>query len=268
MTNPICVSGMAALSWDLADEIPMYARTGTELVGLPAVKVAEFGAARLGDLLQESRLGLGYLVHPLSAHPDDDAGWAAQLEVLAAGVRDAQALGADVVYLTSGPSGNLEWERAAAGFTARLAPVVELARSLDVSLAVENTMSVRSDISFTHSARDAFALADMAGMGVCLDLYCCWQERGLDELITAHRAQVEIVQVSDLVLGTSVFPNRWVPGDADLPIDRVLGRVLSAGCTAIVDAELIGPAIESEGVEPALRRSIDWMRAQLASDAA
>lgn len=268
MSNPICVSGMAALSWDLQDEISMYARTGTELVGLPALKAAAFGAPRLNDLLQQASLTLGYLVHPLSAHPDDDAGWVAQLAALAAGVRDAHDLGADVVYLTSGSSGDLEWEQAAGVFVERLAPLVQLAGSLEVSLAIENTMSVRSDISFTHTARDAFVLADRAGMGVCLDLYCCWQERGLGALIAEHLNQIDIVQVSDFLLGTPVFPNRWVPGDADLPMGRLLGQVLAAGYTGIVDAELIGPAIESEGAEPALRRSVEWMRAQVALHAA
>lgn len=259
----VCVSGMAALSWDLADEIAMYGRTGTDLIGLPALKVADHGVARVSDLLDEHAVRLGYLVHPLGAHPDDDKGWDRQLAELADAVRHAHGLGAGTVYLTSGSSGHLSWERAADLFTQRLATLIQFAGSLQVRLAVENTMSLRSDISFTHSAADAFALADRAGMGVCLDLYCCWQERGLAELIAGRTPQIEIVQVSDFMLGTSCFPNRWVPGDADLPVASLLAQVLHAGYEGIVDAELIGPAIEGEGPESALRRSVSWMRAQI-----
>lgn len=263
--SPVCVSGMAALSWNVADEIAMYGRTGTDLVGLPAVKAAEHGIARVADLLEEHGVRLGYLVHPLAAHPDDGEGWERQLAALADGVRHAHDLGARTVYVTSGSSGHLDWERAADVFALRLAPLVQLAESLEVQLAVENTMSLRSDISFTHTAADAFALADRAGLGVCLDLYCCWQERGLGELIAGRTAQIEIVQVSDFVLGTSSFPSRWVPGDADLPMRQLLGQVLGAGYEGIIDAELIGPAIEEEGAESALRRSVSWMRTQIAA---
>lgn len=264
-SNPMCVSGMAALAWEVPDEIAMYARTGTDLVGLPTAKAAAFGVSRLAELLDRHGLGLGYLVQPFAAHPEDQQGWTRQLAALAAAVRDAHRLGAGVVYLTSGPSGHLDWERAADLFAARISPVVQLARSLRVGLAVENTMSLRSDISFTHTARDAFALAERAKMGVCLDLYCCWQERGLAELVAAQREQIAIVQVSDFVLGTSSFPSRWVPGDADLPMQQLLAEVLRAGYDGIVDAELIGPAIEDEGAESALTRSVAWMRSQIAS---
>ncbi|QYM63947.1 MULTISPECIES: sugar phosphate isomerase/epimerase [unclassified Microbacterium] len=243
----------------------MYGRTGTDLVGLPAVKTAGHDTVRVAELLEEHGVRLGYLVHPLSAHPDDAAGWERQLAVLADGVRRAHDLGAGTVYLTSGSSGHLDWERAADLFARRLAPLVQLAGSLDVRLAVENTMSLRSDISFTHTAADAFALAERAGMGVCLDLYCCWQERGLDALVADRTAQIEIVQVSDFVLGTSSFPSRWVPGDADLPMRQLLEQVVRAGYEGIVDAELIGPAIEEEGAESALRRSVSWMRAHIAA---
>lgn len=262
--GPICVSGMAALSWAVPDEIAMYARTGTELVGLPAAKAAAYGAEPLARLLDEHGLGLGYLVQPFTARPEDDEGWDVQLAALAAAVRDAAALGAQVVYLTSGPSGHLDWEHAAEVFVRRTAPLVRLAESEGVALAIENTMSIRSDLSFTHTARDAFILAEQAGIGVCLDLYCCWQERGLAALVADRVQSIRIVQVSDFVLGTSSFPSRWVPGDADLPIRRLLGEVLSAGYRGIVDAELIGPAIEGEGVEAALTRSVAWMRARLA----
>lgn len=263
----VCVSGMAALSWDVADEIAMYGRLDTDLVGLPAAKVSDRGTARVADLLDEHGVRLGYLVQPLSAHPDDDEGWDRQLAALVDGVHDAHALGAGTVYLTSGSSGHLGWERAAVLFAERLAPVVQLAGAVGIRLAIENTMSLRSDISFTHTAADAFALADRVGMGVCLDLYCCWQERGLGALIADRATQIEIVQVSDFLLGTTAFPSRWVPGDADLPMRKLLGQVLDAGYEGIVDAELIGPAIEQEGVESALRRSVSWMRAQIAGDA-
>lgn len=263
--NPTCVSGMAAMSWALPAEIAMYRRTGTDLVGLQCAKVAAFGVPALGDLLAEHGVRVGYLVHAFTAHPDDEPGWAQQIAALQAGVVNARTLGADLVYLTSGPSAHLTWEEAADRFAGRIAPVVTAAREHGVRLAVENTLPFRCDLSFTHTARDAVALADLCGIGICLDLYCCWQERGLTDLVRERVAQIEILQVSDFRVGTSTFPNRWVPGDADLPMANLLGTVLRAGYTGIVDVELLGPAIEAEGAESAVTRSIAWMRARIAA---
>ncbi|WP_326563665.1 sugar phosphate isomerase/epimerase family protein [Micromonospora peucetia] len=263
--NPLCVSGMAAMSWALPEEIAMYRRTGTDLVGLQGGKVAPFGVPALGDLLAEHDVRLGYLVHSFTAHPDDESGWAQQVAALQTGVVNARTLGADLVYLTSGPSAHLTWEEAADRFAERIMPVVATAREHGVRLGVENTLPVRCDLSFTHTARDALALADLCGIGICLDLYCCWQERGLTDLVRERVAQIEILQVSDFRVGTSTFPNRWVPGDADLPMAGLLGSVLRAGYTGIVDVELLGPAIEAEGAESAVTRSITWMREQVAA---
>jgi sugar phosphate isomerase/epimerase len=157
----------------------------------------------------------------------------------------------------------LGWERAAELFAERMAPVVDRAGGLGVALAVENTLPVRCDISFVHTVRDAAALAERTGIGLCVDLYCCWQERGLAETLRGVLDRVRLLQVSDFRVGTQTFPNRWVPGDGDLPMAALLQDVLVAGYRGIVDVELLGPAIEAEGAEPALLRAVAWTRGQL-----
>lgn len=263
--NPVCVSGMVALEWQLPDEVAMYARTGTDLVGLPIAKVVAYGVAPLRTLLAEHGVRVGYLVQAFTAQPDDDAGWEREVGMLIEGVRAARDLDAPVIYFTCGPAGRLRWNDAADRFAERLAPAVAEADRLGIRLAVENTLPVRADISFTHTAADTFALAEQIGIGVCLDLYCCWYERGLEELLAVQVQRIDILQVSDLVVGTSTFPNRWVPGDADLPLERLVASVLAAGYRGIVDVELIGPAIEQEGAESAATRSVAWLRERLAA---
>ena len=71
------------------------------------------------------------------------------------------------------------------------------------------------------------------------------------------------VQVSDYAIGTLSTPDRLVPGDGDIPIERILGDVLDAGYTGMFDIELIGPRIEDEGYASAIGRSVDWLGAAL-----
>jgi sugar phosphate isomerase/epimerase len=69
--------------------------------------------------------------------------------------------------------------------------------------------------------------------------------------------------VSDYAVGTLSTPNRLVPGDGDIPIERILRDVLDAGYTGMFDIELIGPRIEDEGYGPAISRSVDWLTGAL-----
>jgi sugar phosphate isomerase/epimerase len=261
--NPVCVSGMAAAAWSLPDELAMYRRTGTDLVGIGAAKLSAYGWDRARSEIERSGVRMGYVVHAFTADPEDEAGWGRQVRALTTAVENAAVLGAGVVYLVSGPSGRLSWERAADLFAERMAPVVQRAGELGVALAVENTLPVKCDISFVHTVRDAVALAERTGIGLCVDLYCCWQERGLGDTLRGALDRIRLLQVSDFRIGTQTFPNRWVPGDGDLPMAALLQDVLTVGYGGIVDIELLGPAIEGEGAEPALTRAVAWTKDQL-----
>ncbi|SMC95944.1 sugar phosphate isomerase/epimerase family protein [Lentzea albidocapillata] len=261
--NRICVSGMAATAWSLPGELAMYGRTGTDAAGLAAAKVAALGWRTAADEIARAGVGIEYLVHAFTADPRDEPGWARQVERLTVAVDFAARLGAPTVYLTVGPSGDLTWEEAADRFVGRMAPVVERAGAAGVALALENTLPVRCDLSFAHSVRDAAELARRLDVGLCVDLYCCWQEGGLPETLRAEMDRIRLVQVSDFRVGTLTFPNRWVPGDADLPMADLLADVLAAGYRGTVDIELTGPAIEEEGAESALTRAVAWTAARL-----
>ena len=62
------------------------------------------------------------------------------------------------------------------------------------------------------------------------------------------------VQVSDAVAGSVTTPDRAVPGDGDIPLESLLGRILEAGYQGAFDLEVIGPRIEQEGYASAIGR--------------
>ena len=71
------------------------------------------------------------------------------------------------------------------------------------------------------------------------------------------------MQVSDYAVGTLSTPARLVPGDGDIPLERILGQVLAAGYEGRFDLELVGPAIEAEGYEVASLRAVAALGAML-----
>ncbi len=72
----------------------------------------------------------------------------------------ALALRPELVVFTTGPAGRLPWERAADALEEVHAPrpIVEAARE-DLPLAIEHTHSLRTDVGFVHTLRDAIELA-------------------------------------------------------------------------------------------------------------
>jgi sugar phosphate isomerase/epimerase len=63
----------------------------------------------------------------------------------------------------------------------------------------------------------------------------CWGERALADTITAGIDRIRLVQLSDYLVGTLSTPDRAVPGDGDIPFDRIVGRLLAAGYEGAFD---------------------------------
>jgi sugar phosphate isomerase/epimerase len=112
-------------------------------------------------------------------------------------------------------------------------------------------------VSFVYWQRDAMDVARRAGIQVMLDFQSCWFERGLAELVRKNLDLVGVVQISDYVIGTPRTGDRVVPGDGDIPLERLIAMVLDAGYQGAFDLEVMGPRIEAEGYRSVLRRSVE-----------
>ncbi|RZT12188.1 xylose isomerase-like TIM barrel protein [Mycobacterium sp. BK558] len=175
----------------------------------------------------------------------------------------AARVGARVVYMLTGGRGALSWEDAAARFCSAIAPCLQQARDAGVALAIENASALYADIHIAHTLRDTIELAERAGIGICVDLFHCWTEAHLPALLDQAWPRVEMIQLSDYVLGDRALPARAVPGDGTIPIRSVLAQALAGGYPHGFDLELIGPRITREGRLQAARRGCDVVSAML-----
>jgi sugar phosphate isomerase/epimerase len=177
----------------------------------------------------------------------------------------AEQLGARSIYMLTGGHGSLTWEQAAETFSAAIAPCVTQAKDAGVALAIENASVLFADNHIAHSLRDTITLAEMAGVGVCIDLYACWTDAALQTSIERAMPRCHVVQVSDYVYGDRSLPCRAVPGDGAVPLERILKWMLDAGYAGAFDFELIGPRIDKEGHLNAVRRAAHYMEGMLRS---
>jgi sugar phosphate isomerase/epimerase len=239
----ISVNSLSSLNQSLSQDIAMWNELGVSHVGLMSSKIAEAGWGRAPELIAAAGLRVSTV--------------AANHATVPQALEFAASTAAGSVYVQSGAAGPLTWEEAAEAFRETFSPLTAVADRLGVALAVEPTNPLRSDLSFVFSLRDAVDLARSAGVHVVLDLYSCWYERGLADLVRDNIDLVALVQICDFVVGTLDTPNRAVPGDGDIPLDRLLALVIDSGYGGAFDLEILGPRIEAEGYPSAVRRSVE-----------
>ena len=175
----------------------------------------------------------------------------------------AAGAGARVVYLLTGGRDTLTWARAADRFATMIAPCVAHAKQAGVALAVENASSLYADLHLAHTLRDTVTLAEMSGLGVCIDLFHCWAEGDFEAMVQRALPRTELIQLSDYVLGDRALPGRAVPGDGTIPIEGFVAHALASGYSHGFDLELIGPRIEQEGRLESARRACAVVGAML-----
>lgn len=240
----VCVSGISTWNQSLAEDLSLYEELGIHTVGAATRKIeadTDVESLRSSGLEFANVIGVGH------------AGLARAIEL-------AERLDAPAIVFTTGPAGQLEWDDAANAFAAAMGPYLPAS----VRLCLEHTNSLRHDVSFVHTLRDAIDLARRLDIHVCMEINACWAERDLARTITDGIDRIGIVQVSDFSIGTLSTPNRLVPGDGDIPLRRIIEQVLDAGYDGVFDLELVGPKIEEEGYRSAIARSCVYLSELLA----
>ncbi|MDE2405848.1 MAG: sugar phosphate isomerase/epimerase [Sphingomonadales bacterium] len=218
------------------------------------------GPTALDDTLAALRKGgvqATNLTQPFARYPDleHDTGEAA--DRLNAAIDAAAVLGCHHLYIVSGPRGRLDWEQAAERLAELLVPCRHHAVRQNVTLSIETANLLNADIHFTHTLDDTIRAAEIAGIGVTLDLGACWFEGDLRAKFRRAMPLVRLVQLNDYVPGDRSTPCRAVPGDGVVPLERLIADLLDGGYDGVFDLELTGPRIEAEGHRAAFQRAAE-----------
>lgn len=256
----LSVNSVSSYRQPLAADIAMWRDLGVEHVALILPKIDEIGWNSAREMVTSARLRVSTIFGPTYRPLDADRSmgwWDADQQRTVETMEFAASVGAASVYVCTGAARSLTWDEAAGAFSELVAPAVARAAELGVPLLVEPTNPLRSDISFVFWQREAMDLARRAGTKVMLDLQSCWYERGLEQVVRQNIDLVGLTQISDFVIGTTQTGDRAVPGDGDIPLERLLAMVLDAGFQGSFDLEVMGPRVEAEGYQSSVRRSVE-----------
>lgn len=260
----VSVSSFCSIGLPFDADLRLWSELGIRHVGLNVGKVEQAGWVAATDAVRAASLRVSNVAGPAPVAADASPEQRRAVdETLRRGIDFARDVGAPCMYVVSGGPGHATWEAAASRFAAEIAPIREQGRARGVALAIEPTNPLRADLSIVFSLRDAVRLAEEADLGVVVELQSCWLEPDLARTVSSALDRIALVQVSDFVIGTLDTPNRAVPGDGQMPLERLLGDLLDAGYEGSFDLELLGPRIEAEGYADAIRRSVDWVSDRL-----
>lgn len=251
----------------MADSMPKFAEhvraLGAKQISLLGPLLLGEGGAEAADALVKSgNYGVATITQPfqMGQHiSSDESQWVTPRARLSQLIDIAASLNAKSIYMVTGGHGTLDWEEAARCFAAAIAPCVAQSEAAGVQLMIETTNPFFADIHITHSLADTIRLAEIAGIGVCIDLFACWTESDLKRKIAQAIPKCRAVQFSDYAYGDRTIPERAVPGDGAIPLERLFGWVLDAGYEGAFDMELGGPRIAVEGEFAAMRRAADYV---------
>ena len=254
----IVVNSASMITWPFERDVALLQDLGLRRIALLTRKLdalADDDAAE--RMIRDAGLAADSLmVGPLFdlARPEQ---WEEGRAALRRSLARARRFGADAAVITTGPAIGLTWEDAADAFVAATAPVVDEARADGTTVVVEHTNGLRFDLGFLHNLHDTIDVARRAGVAVCLEVNTVWGERALRETIRAGVDRIRIVQVNDFVVPTTSTPDRGVPGDGVIPLERLFRDLEEAGYRGPYELEIVGPRIEAEGYTNAVRRSVE-----------
>ena len=253
--NPgIAINSLCFADPDLGTAIDTVARIGAQAITPDLVPVLELGAAKAAARIRDSGLTAAGLTHRAFAFANE--GLAAQArERLNRTIEVAARIGAPTIIMTTGGRGELDWGESVTRFADVVTPCLAQAQAAGIQLAIEPTSHLYADVSIVHRLSDTVKVAQAAGIAVVIDLFAFWFDSDIDAAIAAATPNAAIVQVSDYVYGDRALPCRAVPGDGAIPLDRLLPAIVSAGFAGTFDLEIIGPRLQSEGVENGLTRA-------------
>ena len=256
----LSVNSVSSYLQPLEADIALWRDLGIEHVALILPKIEEAGWDTARNMVTTAGLRVSTIFGPTYRPLDADRAlgwWDADQKGTLDTVEFAASIGAASVYVCSGAAPAETWDEAAELFCEMIAPAVARGRELGVPVLLEPTNPLRADISFVFWQRDAMDLARQAHTKVMLDFQSCWYERGLEDVVRRNIDLVGLTQLSDFVIGTTQTGDRVVPGDGDIPLERLLAMVLDAGFDGSFDLEVFGPRVEEEGYHSSVRRAVE-----------
>ena len=258
----LSVNALSSFNWSFAQDLALWRALDVRVAGLLISKIDADVDGCLAQL-RAADIALSTIVCG-AFNLADPQSWPAHRQAVNKLLDAVAAMGSGMVYFPTGRTDGSRWGEVLERLAEAVAPCVEYAAKIGVRLAFEP--SLRTDASFVNTLRDAVDVAERTGLGLVVDFGNCWMERDLQQVLQRAAPHIALVQICDVVIGGNGKPSpggRVHLGDGELPLPRLMQDVLATGYRGPFDLEVLGPCVEAEGYEAALRRGVPQAAALL-----
>lgn len=256
MTHPrLSLDAMSTFKWSFGQDLALWKDVGVRHAGLLVSKIQHDPAACFAQLravgIQSSTvIAPSFDLRKPRTWEKTSADHRAIIDLVA-------GTGGRSIYFTPGRTTGAAWRDVLSVFADAVAASVAYGKKRGVRVAIEP--SLRTDVSFVNTIRDAIDVAERTGVEIVADFGNMWMERDLREALKRAAPHLALVQICDVIIGESGGPSpggRVHVGEGELNIPRLMSEVLDACYDGPFDLEVLGPSIEQEGYESAVRRGV------------
>ncbi len=252
----LSVDALSSYNWSFEQDLALWRELGVHHAGLLIAKLAGDRAAKIAQLralgIRPATLITGCFD---LGQPET---WDNTRVTVNECVDLVASMGGGSVYFTPGRTTGAPWSEVLRLLAQAVEPSLAYSQQCGVALAIEP--SLRTDVSFVNTMRDAIDVAERTGLKLIADFGNCWMERDLREVLRLAAPHICLVQICDVCIGRPGKPSaggRVHVGEGDLPLRRLMNEVLDTGYQGLFDLEVLGPAIEAEGYAAALPRGVE-----------
>src|SRR5262245_20993454 len=243
--------------WSLEEDVRALERLGFRSISLASTKLEAYGRERALRLLRASTLKV--------AHVGSYGWFGTERRTVARGVDRVRRaidwtarIGADALFVISGPRDGAGWNDAARAYGDAYARLLPEATAAGIRLAIEVIHPLRQDLSFVNTLADAREIATRAGPrgGYVLDFFHSGWERGLLDGIRRDAARrIHAVQVSDYKRATMRTMDRALLCQGILPLQAMIRALEDGGYLGWYEIEIISDDVDRMGYERVLRHT-------------
>ena len=256
MTHPrLSVDGLSSISWSFDQDLALWRELDVRWAGILVSKIAQDAKGKMARLVDAGIRPSTIVCGGFDIGARDS--WAKTRDELDFLVDLAADANGRSVYFPPGRTTGAPWREVLDAFAEAVAPCVAHAKSRGIRLGFEP--SLRTDVSFVNTLRDAVDVSERTGLGLVADFGNCWMERDLAEVLQRAAPHICLMQICDVRISRSGGPppgGRVHLGEGELPLRRLIGEFIATGYDGPFDLEVLGPAIEAEGYDASLRRGV------------
>ena len=257
MMHPLLsIDSMSTFKWTFDQDLALWKDLRIAYAGLLISKIQDNPAEKFARLREAGIQSSTVIVNSFDLGRPET--WEGTRNLQSAIIDLVADTGGHSIYFTPGRTTGAPWKDVLKLFAEAVAPSIEHAKARGVHIAIEP--SLRTDASFVNTLRDAIDVAELTGIEIIADFGNMWMERDAREVLKRAAPHIALMQICDVIIGGNGVPppgGRVHVGEGELPLRRLMHEVLDAGYRGIFDLEVLGPLIEKEGYDSAVRRGAE-----------